>query len=400
MKQWVWVVLIAVTAFAGGALTAWWQFGQDRPDPVVPDLIQNQALERVVAQARLQPRGGTLNVIGPPGSRLTELFVHEGTEVTGGQTELAQLTGQAVLEKQVELTSARRQDAELELEQRQSQAALQVRSAELQLQTAELSLEQLKDQSDLAIERQKLAQQQAKLDRLARLAEDPDTRSLVSPQGLADQQLALDEARVALSRAEQNLARSHESLTLAVSAAEANLESARNAHQAVTRALQENRSASVAQELAEIQARESILLAPISGTVLKVFMKPGEAITNLPILQLGDLSQMECIAEVNETLVSRVQPGQRVQIRSGALSRSLSGTVRSVSRVVGTPSIRDPNPLAMVDRRAVEVLIDLDASDWEIARNFVNLQVAVEITTDGPPFPDASSLPKQEAGGS
>lgn len=59
--------------------------------------------------------------------------------------------------------------------------------------------------------------------------------------------------------------------------------------------------------------------APISGTVLKTFMRPGETFSTFtpqPILSLADVSTLRVRAEVDERDIGRVQVGQRVMVHS------------------------------------------------------------------------------------
>ena len=50
----------------------------------------------------------------------------------------------------------------------------------------------------------------------------------------------------------------------------------------------------------------------------------------------------------------------------------------------GSPRLPDPNPLARVDWRSVEVVIKLDEEGASKAADLINLQVEVAIATDTP----------------
>ena len=107
--------------------------------------------------------------------------------------------------------------------------------------------------------------------------------------------------------------------------------------------------------------------APITGTVLKTFMRPGETFSSFtpqPILSLADVSSLRVRAEVDERDVGRVHVGQRVVIRSdGFRGGQVMGTVRSVGSQMGRKKVRTGDPAEKADRDVLEVLIDLDEKD-------------------------------------
>jgi HlyD family secretion protein len=85
---------------------------------------------------------------------------------------------------------------------------------------------------------------------------------------------------------------------------------------------------------------ETHLVAPVSGLVTRIFVEEGENVVtgtmNNPgtvILEIADLSEMEVEAEVDETDVIRVRPGQRARIEVDALPDTvLTGTVSRVGQ--------------------------------------------------------------------
>ena len=69
---------------------------------------------------------------------------------------------------------------------------------------------------------------------------------------------------------------------------------------------------------AKAELRLSQVVSPISGTVLRVFTRPGERIGLDGIVELGQTDKMYAIAEVYETDIGRVRQGQRAVITSPA----------------------------------------------------------------------------------
>ena len=132
-------------------------------------------------------------------------------------------------------------------------------------------------------------------------------------------------------------------------------------------------------KIAEDKRDSAKIETPVDGTVLKIFAKQGDVVTNTPLMQIADLSSMECHVEVVDRLVGNVKKGQAVIISSPALPRDIRGTVSDIGRIVGNSTLLDPNPLAMVDRKTVDVRVKINQADVEIASRLVNLQVAVKI---------------------
>jgi len=113
---------------------------------------------------------------------------------------------------------------------------------------------------------------------------------------------------------------------------------------------------------------EKVLVkAPISGTVLKTFMRPGETFSTFtpqPILSLADVSSLRVRAEVDERDIGRVQVGQRVMVHSDSFQKGkLMGTVSSTGSQMGRKKVRTGDPAEKADRDVLEVLIDLDEKD-------------------------------------
>ena len=118
--------------------------------------------------------------------------------------------------------------------------------------------------------------------------------------------------------------------------------------------------------------------APITGTVLKTFMKPGETFSTLmpqPILSLADTSSLRVRAEVDERDVGRISVGQRVVIESDALrGEKLIGSVASIGSQMGRKKVRTGDPAERSDRDVLEVLIDLGTGDRALV---IGLRVTV-----------------------
>jgi len=122
-----------------------------------------------------------------------------------------------------------------------------------------------------------------------------------------------------------------------------------------------------------------VIKAPITGTVLKTFMKPGETFSTFtpqPILSLADTSRMRVRAEVDEHDLGRIRAGQQVIVRSDAFNgKTLAGRVNRIGSQMGRKKVRTGDPAEKSDRDVLEVWIDLDGSDERVV---VDLRVTVQ----------------------
>ncbi len=176
-----------------------------------------------------------------------------------------------------------------------------------------------------------------------------------------------------------------------VSAREAELEEA-NRELARSAKLQAGRAASrAARDTAEMkvkvakaflaEARANLALsevrAPVAGQVLAVHAREGERVGEEGIVELGETDQMYAVAEVYETDIGRVRPGQKATITSPALQAPLTGQVERVGLMVSKMDVLGTDPVAKTDARVVEVDVKLD--EGQDASTLTYLQVKVDI---------------------
>jgi HlyD family secretion protein len=286
-----------------------------------PGLAQER--QAVSALGRLEPENGIIKVSASStpqailGAILVELHVAEGDDVEAGQL-LAVTDTAAVME------------------------AL-AREAEASVDYAVREVDTARSQATEACVRADVAAREAQ--RRVRLLE----------QGVAGE----EEAESARGEAEARKA-SCDSATTAVRSAETAVEVAR-AHLARTQA----------------EARRSYIRAPFDGRILDINVHPGELIAERGILELGRVQRMYAIAEVYETDIRHVRVGQRATIRSPALERELTGTVKAIRQKVEKQDETGTDPAARKDARIIEVPILLD--DAAPAAGLTNLQVDVVI---------------------
>ena len=288
---------------------------------LTPGLAQDR--QAVSALGRLEPEHGIVKVSASStpeailGAILVELYVNEGDDVETGQL-LAVTDTAAVMEA---LT-------------RESEASLDFAGKEVD--TARSRATEACVRADVA-------------------AREAERRSRLHAQGVAGE----EEAESARGEAEARKA-ACASATTAVRSAETAVAVAR---------------ARVARVQAETQ--RSYIKAPFDGRVLDITVRPGELIGERGILELGRVQNMFAIAEVYETDIRYVKPGQRATISSPALEQDLAGTVQAIRQKVEKQDEIGTDPAARKDARIVEVAILLD--DSTAVTGLTNLQVDVVI---------------------
>lgn len=119
--------------------------------------------------------------------------------------------------------------------------------------------------------------------------------------------------------------------------------------------------------------------APLSGTVLRTFLKAGESVSTVfpqPIVSLADTSQIRVRAEVDERDVGRVHLGQSVVVLADAYpDKKFAGRVSRVGAVMGRKKVRTGDPAEKSDRDVLEVLIDLHEAEGYL---IVGLRTSVQ----------------------
>lgn len=384
--------------------------------------LQDRA-RAIYALGRLEPAGGIISVSAIPGERLLALDpdVAENQRVPANGI-LGLLASYEVGKAQLTaLVNKKELAAKNQLHQMEV-ARAQKKQAEASLAQAEAKLKELQLRADklraLDVASQIAVEEFARLEALR--AQDPQ---LVSEHQLKKRENEMETALADFRIANESYASAKEAADKTVAAAEANIRVADLTLKQLEQKLEE---LAVVQEIdiAEETLKRSVLLSPHVSpdelddvlnieliadhkgesqdrgplTVLKIFLRPGEFVSQMPILQLGDLSQMVCIAEVYEADVKDLHIGQAAVIRSPAFSGEfadaidaqtqertggMTGTIERIGTLIGSPGLANRNPLAPADRSVVEVRVAItDPKATAEAARRVGLQVTVEFEND------------------
>ncbi|KST69481.1 hemolysin D [Mastigocoleus testarum BC008] len=123
--------------------------------------------------------------------------------------------------------------------------------------------------------------------------------------------------------------------------------------------------------------------APKAGRILKINTKPGETTGNEGIVEMAETDQMYAIAEIYESDIGKIRPGQTATITSlnKTFNGKLQGKVETIGWQVAKKDILDSDPTSDTDARVIEVKIRLEKTASQKVANLTNLQVNVEINT-------------------
>ncbi|MDP1787752.1 efflux RND transporter periplasmic adaptor subunit [Nitrosomonas sp.] len=133
------------------------------------------------------------------------------------------------------------------------------------------------------------------------------------------------------------------------------------------------------QKIAEAELDNTLITAPITGTVVKIFARQGERIGDNGLLQIADLSQLDVVAEVYESELPQVKIGQTGCITATGFKRSYRAQVRELGFLVRKNDLNDTDPLADRDNRIIEVRLTLEPEAVADLQHQIFRQVKVRI---------------------
>jgi HlyD family secretion protein len=263
-----------------------------------------------------------------------------------------------------------------------------------QLQADGVISNSLLDSKRLALDtaQQQLAEAQAILNRINLTGEQQLNQAKTKLQRInssGQQQLAASQAvlnrinltgKQQLNQAQTKLQRTNLSGGQQVASAQSTLAQVREVRTVDVNTAQAEVDRTIANaKQAKASLEQSLVKAPQSGEVLYIHTRPGEVVSSNGIVEIGQTEQMEAIAEVYQSDVSKVRVGQRVRVSSEAIEGELIGTVSKIGSQVRRQTIVNTDPSTNIDARIVEVHVQLDRSSSQKAAKSTNLQVRVTI---------------------
>jgi HlyD family secretion protein len=373
--------LLIAALVLGGAATAAFVWRLRAPVATEPQPVTQPVIRTITALGRLAPSGEVIKLSAPTSSnenRVDRLLVKEGDRIKAGQSI-------AILDSRDRLQASL---AEAEEQVNVAQAKLAVtqagaKSGEIAAQQAEIARIESERQGNIGAQAATVARLQSELQNAqiesnryqslysqgAVSASERDTKRLT----LDTAQRSVQEAKATLDRIrstspqELNKARS----TLA-QIAEVRLVDVRSAQAEVNRAI-------AARNQAKTNLAQALVRSPINGEVLYIHTRSGEVVSTDGIAEIGQTRQMQAIAEVYQSDVRKIRPGQRVRVKSDAIPGELTGTIERVGSQVRRQTIINTDPSSNIDSRVVEVHAALDNASSQKAAKFTNLQIQVVI---------------------
>ncbi len=347
----------------------------------------------VRCQGKFVPAGGIVKILAPVGEKVEHLLDKQVGQSVAKDEVLVCLFSRNIREHEWKLAKARREDALNKAEYEKQQAAFQKKTAELAVDEAEDSEEKINREA----QKIKLIESQHEtavelLDRLEQLKQNPDTKDLINESELSKQRLLVEQLSMQIEQGQMDVELAKQAAARAQKLADNNLKSVKFAIDNAARAIP-LQSLDAAVELAKSAYDMTEIKSPIDGKILDIIVRKGDSTTDRPIMIVADTDNMQCLAEVNDSLLQHIvldeNANPRVKITSPAFESAIWGNVVNKGLMISPPSLKNPNPFASVDRRTGTLTIALD--DNETAAQFVNLQVEVEVEV----IPGSLTQPQQ-----
>jgi HlyD family secretion protein len=364
---------------AGGMYVANTYLGDRPAPPATPGSLP--AKTKVAALGRIQPQNGVIPVFGLPGDRITKLPVKQGDKVTT-ETVIAELASRTdrALERDLvatQLNEARGQRTAIEQAGQAKIAAIDAEIAQLRSgRDSDLKAQDAK----IAVLEFQTRQARDNWNRLKSLQRTP-----VSAQDMEQSELLVRQAEGELTAARALRTKTQTGYEQSDALAQAKR---RAAVAELEEAIKRVPVASLADnlKLAERRYEATQIKAPVAGQVLKVIAHEGDPTGTQPIVQIADTDTMVVLAEVYETDIQELDIWlDRGPVTATFTSRALPGeplrgAVRrdQIARLIAKNQLFSMNPRDDIDRRVVEVRVDVRPESVARATRYVGLEVQVE----------------------
>ena len=136
------------------------------------------------------------------------------------------------------------------------------------------------------------------------------------------------------------------------------------------------RQAQVKQARADLD--QATVKAPSKGTILEILARAGDRVGEDGLLLMGDTTRMGVVAEVYQSDLPEIRPGQTATITAtGFPGRSQNAEVTEIAQQISSQSVTTGEAGDKVDKRVVKVKLALPEESLAVASRINNLQVNV-----------------------
>lgn len=376
-----WVAVAGIALLGIGSTTAYNRIHLSSVEQAKPATVTAPIVQTVTALGRLEPQGEVIKLSAPTsnqGNRVERLLVQEGDRLKAGQVI-------AILD-----SHEQRQAALVEAEE-----AVNVAIAKLEMIQAGAKQGEIKAQqaeiARLSTERLgNIEAQTATVERLQSELQNAQTefnryqslyqQGAISASERDKRRLALDTTQKSVLEAQVTLNRIRSTTPQELNKAKATLEQISEVRPVDVRSAQAEVNRVIAsRNQAKASFAQSVVRSPINGEVLDIHTRSGEVVSTNGIIEIGQTRQMQAIAEVYQSDVSKIRVGQRVKVTSNSIEGELTGTIERVGSQVRRQTIVNTDPSTNIDARVIEVHAILDNASSQKAAKFTNLQVQVVI---------------------
>ena len=371
-------LIIGAIVIAGGSL--FYTIRQFKPKP--PTISESAPVpEPIAALGRLEPNTEVLRVAAPTAlnnDRVAKLLVKRGERVRAGQI-IAILDSRERL--QTALIEAQKQVSVAQAKLATVKAG--AKSGEIAAQNSEIIRFQEELQGEIATQAATITRRQSEVN----VAQSEYNRYMVlykegaiAASNLDQKRLTLETALAQLNEAKANRNRTADTLRAQINQAKSTLNKISEIRPVDVKLAQAEVDQAVATaQRTQAQLQEAYIRAPITGQVLEVYTKSGEAVAEEGIVELGETKIMEVVAEVYQSDINEIRLGQTATIKSESFSGELQGTVQQLGVKVKQQSVFSNQPGENLDQRVIEVRIRLNSNDSQKVASLTNLQVQVVI---------------------
>jgi HlyD family secretion protein len=416
-RNWKILMIAGAVVLAGTGL----YLSQRQQAPASVSAADSAALvqpKTVTALGRLEPKGAVIKLSAPTssnGNRVDRLLVKEGDRVKAGQViaildshdRLQAALGEA--EEQIRLAqvklvqvkagaksgeigaqAAKSRQAQVELENDRVSQADEISRVQAQwegdrqAQSATIRrLQATLKNAQSEFERYQQLQRQGGISRSEldskRLTLDTAQQQVAEAQAV-QRRINLTAQRQ-ISQAQTKLQRTIASGNQQVQQANATLDQVEEVRPVDVQVAQiEIDQAIAAAKQAKANLDQAYVKAPQDGIVMKIQTRAGEVVSSTDgIVELGQLSQMDAVAEVYQSDFSKVKVGQKALVTSDSFPGALVGTVARTGWQIQRQNVVNTDPSANIDARIAEVHVALDTESSRKATKLTNLQVQVAI---------------------